>query len=124
VLSNNTKTWLGYEPEVVELQGRLILVQKYGPPNYGENPETDSKVKVPVLQLSQPINVRRDPNSNMNTRSFVDVKEVQLVFLTEKNISYRHLVGKVVTAKGTLFQGHTGHHYTEVLLVVNAIGEK
>lgn len=120
-LPDKTKTWLSYEPEVVELRGRLALADKYGPPNYGESPESDAKVKVPMLRLSDPINVRRDPNSNLNTESFEDVKEVQLVFLTERKISYSHLVGKDVTARGALFQGHTGHHYTDVLLVVNAI---
>jgi len=52
---------LSYEPAVVELKGKLIVERKYGPPNFGENPRTDAKVRVPVLLLIKPVRVRGKP---------------------------------------------------------------
>ncbi|HET9525573.1 MAG TPA: hypothetical protein VFO99_05370 [Pyrinomonadaceae bacterium] len=39
---------LAYEPATVELEGRLVIQLKYGPPNFGEQPKTDKKLRVPV----------------------------------------------------------------------------
>lgn len=108
----------------MELGGRLVIQEKYGPPNYGENPETDEKVEVPILVLSRPINVRGDPKGSLNSESFQGVKEVQLVFLSDKNITYSHLDGKGVVASGRLFQKTTGHHYTDILMIVDSIHEQ
>ncbi len=35
--------WLGYWPAVVELTGKLSTKIYFGSPNFGENPDTDSK---------------------------------------------------------------------------------
>ena len=116
--------WLDYEPAIIELKGKLTIALKYGPPNYGENPETDEKVRAPILVLSQPVNVRADRESEFNTESFEGVKEVHLVFFTDRKIAYSHLVGRQVEVRGTLFQAHTGHHYTDVLMIVSTIREQ
>jgi hypothetical protein len=50
--------WVEYEPAVVELEGRLINTMFFGPPNFGEDPETDSKEMTRILSLDKPINVR------------------------------------------------------------------
>lgn len=115
--------WLSYEPAVVELRGRLRLVPRFGPPNYGENPESDLRVKIPVLDLAKPINVRRDPNSNLNWKSFRGVTRVQLAFGSDEELdkAIHELVGSDVVIRGSLFQSHTGHHYTDVLLHVEEI---
>ena len=113
-------SWLGYEPAVVELAGALRQVQKYGPPNYGESPATDQKVQVPILVLSSPVNVRADSASEVNTESFQCVREVQLVRLSSSP-AYRRFVGQSIVATGTLFQRFTGHHHTDVLLVLRSI---
>ena len=72
--------WLSYEPATVQLEGRLTVQSKYGPPNYGESPKTDEKVKVPVLVLSVPINVRGTPGDTQNAISVRDVRRTQLGF--------------------------------------------
>ena len=69
-----------YEPAKVELQGRLTIEQKYGPPGYGENPDTDQGVQIPVLLLSAPIDVQGDPQSDLNQETVRGVQRVQLVF--------------------------------------------
>jgi hypothetical protein len=112
--------WLPYEPAVVELTGKLTMVTKYGPPNYGENPETDEKVKVPVLLLSRPVNVRGQPGDELNSESVRGIKEIQLV-LEKLSASYRMLANQQVRVKGTLFHAHTGHHYTAALMTVRQI---
>jgi len=109
---------LAYEPATVELRGTLALEQKYGPPNYGENPESDEKVRVPILVLSEPVDVQGDPRSDLNGEAVRDVRKVQLVF---KSRSYQRLVDKNVVATGTLFHAHTGHHYPDVLMNVSTI---
>jgi hypothetical protein len=106
-----------YEPTVVELKGKLIVLNKYGPPNYGETPHQDQKVRVTVLDISTPVDVLADPGSELNSETVRNVSQIQMAF---SGSTYKKLVGRMVVAKGTLFRGHTGHHYTEV--VMNVIG--
>ncbi len=110
--------WLAYEPAVVQLEGKLVLEAKYGPPGYGENPKVDQKVCVLILVLSEPVNVRGDLNSDLNTESFEGVKQIQLAVPGKFR---KDLIGKKVVVKGSLFRGHTGHHHTNVMMNVSAI---
>jgi hypothetical protein len=111
---------LSYEPANVELQGKLTLQWKYGPPNYGENPDTDEKFQVPILILDKAVDVRGDPNSDVNAETVHAAKQVQLAFTKTE---YRHFVGKNVDVQGTLFRAHTGHHYTDVVMNVAKINQ-
>src|SRR5437667_6633171 len=99
-----------YEPAKVELQGRLTIEQKYGPPGYGENRDTDQRVQIPVLLLSPPIDVQGDPQSDLNQETVRGVQRVQLVFGPK---SYRRLVCKNITVKGTLFRAIKGHQHID-----------
>jgi len=109
--------WFEYEPRLVALSGVIRLENRFGPPGYGEDPVQDSKVEIRVLELESPINVKGDPADDINTETVLGVKNIQLV--VEEPI--RKYLQKKVTIKGTLFHGHTGHHYTEVLLDVQSI---
>lgn len=108
--------WLEYEPTVVELTGKFILRTYFGPPNFGEDPKTDSKERTRILVLDHPISVRRssDPDDTINRDSVENGREIQLVFSTDAG----KLVGKRVVVTGTLFHAHTGHHHTELLIQV------
>lgn len=117
----NSQRWLSYEPASVQLQGTLKLVSKYGPPNFGENPETDEKVQVPILELREPVSVRADPSSNLNDESAEGVTEVQLVFSLKGTPAYSDLVNQNVAVTGTLYHAHTAQHYTTVLMTVETI---
>jgi len=112
--------WLHYEPETVELDGRLVIQSKFGPPNYGENRKTDEKVRIPVLVLRTPISVLPNDGDDYNSQPVYDAKQIQLAFIA-KEISYKDLIGKDVVVTGTLFHAHTGHHYTDVVLSVRSI---
>jgi uncharacterized protein YecT (DUF1311 family) len=117
------RRWLSYEPATVELEGRLVTQLKYGPPNYGEQPKTDQKGKVPILVLTDPINVRGVPGHFYNAESVEGIRQIQLAFINIAPV-YKELIGKDVIVKGTLFHAHTGHHYTDVVLDVRSIEGK
>ena len=123
VHSANAQTQrLSYEPATVELEGKVITEQKYGPPNYGQNPKTDQKVTVAILVLRDPIDVLATPGDAVNTQ-VNGVTRIQLVFTDGKTVD-KQLIGKDVLVKGKLFHSHTGHHYTDVLIDVSSIQEE
>ena len=117
------KRWLSYEPAMVELEGRLVIQNEYGPPNFGENPRTDRKEKVPVLVLAKPINVRGTPGDEYTATSVEETARIQLVFI-DTSPAYKQLIGKKILVKGSLFHAHTGHHYTPVLIKVSSLESK
>ena len=109
---------LEYSPTVVELEGRLTTKTFFGPPNFGENPETDSKEECWILSLDRPISVRAKTGSDpIFWPSADNVPELQLVL----EGTHRKLIGKRVLVKGTLFPADNGHHHTAVLLDVESI---
>jgi Domain of unknown function (DUF4431) len=113
------KDWLSYEPAVVELKGTLSVKLYYGPPNYGENPDTDAKEALPILILSKPVNVRgnTDPKAGSDKQSVEDVQQIELVL----TMPHKELIGKTVIVEGTLFHAFTAHHHTKVLMDVRSI---
>ena len=113
------KEWLSYQPTVVELKGTLSVKTYYGPPNYGENPDTDAREELPILILNKSINVcgNPDPKAGFDRKSVEDLREMQLVL----KMPHKEFIGKTVLVKGTLFHAFTGHHHTEVLMEVRSI---
>jgi len=113
------KQLLSYEPAVVELKGKLIIKTYYGPPNYGENPDTDAKEAMPFLVLDKPVSVRGnpDPKARFDRQTVENVKKIQLVL----TLPHKNLIGAKVIVTGTLFQAFTGHHHTDVLMTVSSI---
>lgn len=118
--ATRAQRWLSYEPQTVELHGRLVIQSKYGPPNHGEEPKTDQKVKVPVLVLKYAVSVRASQEGGPNSQPVNRIKQIQLAF-NDSETSYRNLIGKNVVVTGSLFHAHTGHHYTDVVLTVRSI---
>lgn len=118
--SAQDKQWLSYEPAIVELEGRLAIEWKYGPPNFGENPKTDAKVRVPVLVLTKPVNVRGNPADFPFNVEVKGIRRIQLIVFNLKG-PYKQFIGKKVVVNGTLFHAHTGGHYTDVVMDVSSI---
>ena len=112
--------WLHYEPETVELDGRLVIQAKFGPPNYGEQPKTDQRVRVPVLVLADRVSMLPSKEEGHDAQPVYSVREIQLAF-ADSGTNYKNLIGKNVVVSGTLFHAHTGHHYTDVVLTVRSI---
>ncbi len=116
--ASEQKEWLEYWPAVVEIKGELSIETFFGPPNFGEEPETDAKESHWILTLNEPINVRPPKDADPHADPAIEnVKKLQLV-LPE---SASELIGRQVIVKGTLFHAHTGHHHTDVLLEVETI---
>lgn len=111
--------WESYEPEIVELSGVLTLQERFGPPNYGETPEIDARLTIPVLELSTTLNVRGDPGSELNIESVEGVREVQLASLSASDLKRR--LNTHVVCRGSLFRAVSGHHFTEVVLTVRRV---
>jgi hypothetical protein len=113
------KGWVSYYPAVVELKGTLRVKLYYGPPNYGENPDTDAKEVMSILILSKPVSVRGnpDPKAKFDRQSVKDIRKIQLVLTAP----HKELIGETVLVKGTLFHAFTGHHHTDVLMDVSSI---
>jgi len=107
---------LHYEPEKVTLTGRLVYRTFYGPPNYGENPKTDSRETQPILILDSAVDVVAN-GGDPTDQTERGVKGITLVV----EHSTRRFIGKRIAVEGTLFHANTGHHHTKVLMTVASI---
>ena len=104
---------------MVELRGVLDTIWRFGPPNFGDEPDTDSRVLVSVLKLASPVDVLADSTSELNRQDLQGIDVVQLV--AANDALWAKLLGSSVTVTGSLFQAQTGHHYTPVLINVTGV---
>lgn len=116
--SSGAARCLAYEPSTVSLVGKLVSKTLPGPPNYTSIARGDIPEVVLILHLEAPVCVSGDPASTLNSASRSGIVEVQLVVTLSKA---RVFVGKRVRASGSLFNAHTGHHRTPVLLQVSSL---
>jgi uncharacterized protein DUF4431 len=119
--SAQPEDWLSYYPSVSRLQGKLTKVFKYGKPTYGDNPEKDEKVEVPILIVQTPVRVRARTSSSVNNESLTNVSFVQLIFPPEVGANYAKYLDKDIVVAGTLARGNKGDHFTEVIMTVKAV---
>jgi hypothetical protein len=113
-------SWVPYGPKVVSLHGKMLRVVKYGPPNYGKNPESDAKYDIPIILLNAPIMVDEDPVDPRNKVALMNVSFVQLILHSMPSEYWRYANQDIVVT-GTLFRAETGHHYTDVVMDVETI---
>lgn len=74
----------------------------------------------PALQLNSPISVLCD-SGEKECHSELGVTMLQLVLKDPQFDQFKSLKGKQARVEGNLFNAHTGHHYTSVLLDVKSI---
>jgi hypothetical protein len=110
---------LKYEPEVVELKGKVKRVVFPGRPNYESVKAGDEPEPYYVLFLPKGVCVQGNPKDDINSETEKDIKSMQLMITDYKK--YRPLLGKNVAVKGKLMHSHTGHHHTKVLLQVESM---
>jgi hypothetical protein len=101
---------LNYEPEIVNLRGRVIR-RVFS--NLSNRRQT-----VYLLELNKPVCVNKDPANEFNIQR-KNIQKMQLVL--EDYNKAKKLIGKFVEVKGVLFGNHTQNHFTEVLISVNEI---
>lgn len=109
------------EPNISTIEGTLITRMHYGPPGYGEDPDNDEQVYPFILQLDNPLEVIAKDNDFMNS-NISDVSEIQLVLRGEPYVNMaKQYKNKHIKIQGTLFSAFSGHHYTDVLMIVDKI---
>jgi len=106
---------LQYEPAIVSLTGELTAETRYGPPNYGENPETDRQFEVHFLVLSHPVSVCGSQDADPPTESFQGITKIQLDIM---GVELGGHLPETITVTGVLRQGMTGGEFTEIVLAV------
>ncbi|WP_353097556.1 hypothetical protein [Tissierella praeacuta] len=73
-----------FEPNVSIIEGKLITRMYYGPPGYGENPDTDAQEHPCILQLDDLIQViSQEGDLNNSDRS--EVTEIQVVPMNQED---------------------------------------
>lgn len=118
-LASAAESCLKYEPERVALTGTLILRSSYGPPNYGEDPKTDSIETQGLVLLDEAICVEES-----RALGFESEKDQLLITLVPPTgVDFSGYTNKRVQVAGTLFHALTGHHRTLVLMTVEKIQE-
>lgn len=115
--SSCPEQWYRYEPSESRIRGRLELVRRFGPPNYGESPASDTKDTVPILVLSTSISICADTLSDLNNESLERVDSVQLL----GQVGFRRYTGKEVLVTGRLSRGVAGRHFYDALLQVSRV---
>lgn len=97
--------------EEIKLSGYLEVRTFFGPPNYGENPKTDSRLVQTLLFLDNPICTK----ASQDEMGEKDQPEVTL--RTESaSPALAGLAGKHVTVTGRLEHAETGHDNTPLIL--------
>lgn len=87
----------------------------------GIDSDNDEQVYPFILQLDSQIEVLAKDNGSMNS-NISDVSEIQLVLRGEPYVNMaKQYKDKHIKIQGTLFSAFTGHHYTDVLMVVDKI---
>lgn len=108
-------------PCMVTLHGKLITEHKWGPPNFGETPSKDEKVKVYILALDDTVSVNLSeggsPDSPKNVVS--GVSRIQLDFPVKSE--FKKFVGERVVVNGQLLEGLSPSEYTKIVIRVNAV---
>ena len=105
---------LNYNEDGVVMTGKVMIKTFFGPPNYGENPSTDSKETQAILKLDQPVCTNADPKNDEEAEA--GLTEITLVPM--QKINFRSYANKRIRVTGNLFHAFTGHHHTSVLISV------
>lgn len=99
-----------YDTETVVLKGRVRLETFYGPPNYGENPATDSREQQAILYLKLHLCTQESDDDP------AEVRQRRVTLVPHGGLSLKAFADKEVAVKGKLFHATTGHHHTPVLI--------
>lgn len=97
------------------MTGKVVIKTFFGPPNFGENPKTDSRVTQGLLIPAKPICVNADDEYDL------EENQTEVTLVPPRGVKLKTLAGKQVTVEGTLFHADNGHHNTTILMMVKRI---
>ena len=109
---------LKYEPTIVSVSGTIVRRTYPGPPNYSSIKDGDEPERYWIIRPNKAICVSRADDLYP---AELHQNEIQLVLDGSQYKKYRRMLGRKVTAMGTLFHSNTGHHHKKLLLTVNKI---
>jgi len=97
------------------LTGTIFKRTDFGPPNYGEDPKTDSREEHLYLKLDRPVCVdAARPNDDLNVAE-TNITKMQMVYFPRERFQ-SVWIGRRVTVTGALFHSFSAHHWTPVLI--------
>ena len=103
--------------QAVLLTGRLRQERRWGPPNFGESPKTDSMFVAWILELPRPVVIHAHEDESKPRRD-VALKRIQLHEVSVPTEGWKAKLGKVVLVSGKLSPASTGGDVTDVTLDV------
>ncbi len=115
---------LAYGRPLAGLAGKLEVRDFFGPPGYGEHPDTDRRERQAVLVLDEP--VCADAGASAGDVAEVGQRELTLTLtLTpgDPGIGFSAWAGRRVAVGGELFHAFTAHHHTPLLVRVTHIAQ-
>lgn len=115
--TRDEKKFIDYGPKIVSLGGYLTQEKRYGPPNYGENPDRDEKLTMAVLHLQRAIHMCGRPH-DFDREALRNIRDIQLQI---SDVKLWRIRDKLVRVTGTLYRGFSGHHFTDVLMSVQTM---
>jgi hypothetical protein len=107
-------------PSPMKLSGRVRREERFGPPGYGENPRTDERVTIYLLDLRMPVDVCADTTRDAAHPAVRGVGRLQLTGRLDPN-ELQNDVGRSLTVFGSLNFRAWGSDYTEVLIHVDSV---
>jgi hypothetical protein len=117
--SNSSRGSVDYGPKKTTLIGRLTIETRFGPPNYGEDPSTDKKVKIYILRLSTSITAPQLDGKEANA----PVQEVELFFSTRQGPfgwdAAHRAIGKCLSVVGEVEPSQVGAEFTPLIVNVD-----
>ena len=114
IAAHSEAACLQYNQDGIKLIGRIELRTFFGPPNYGENPDTDSRETQALLVLDKPVCVQAD------TKTFEDAEndQTEVTLVPVGKVAFSQFDKRHVEVVGSLFHAISGHHHTPVLISV------
>jgi hypothetical protein len=101
----------------VELTGKVEIVSRFGPPNFGETPQRDERISVAVLVLGAPRSVCADTTGDASNEELTGLDSVQLV----RDDALQQYASKRVVVRGRLARSITGRQFFPAVLMVTGI---
>jgi hypothetical protein len=106
----------------IQISGILFTQLDYGPPNYGENPKTDSKEDHIILRLDDRLRVDRKDDVFGTMPAEITVTEIQVAFVeTDPKFAHQHFRNRHAVISGELYAAETAHHVRSILISASDI---
>lgn len=109
-----------YDTIPVTLEGTLKIESYFGPPGFGDNPNTDEHEDCFILCLDNSINVLQDPtgtDTDDDDETYLNNYKIELAAMSDTVFEDLHqLKYQQVRVTGFFFGKYSPHHHTDVLL--------